>query len=130
MAIHLLPLAKLALMAGKAGTAKTAGAALVKPAAALAARKSVPHWLVNGALAGLVGFNLLFVFVLAHKRNVFQSPKTVGHACPHCRHFIDLNDIARHFHPRLVDREFIFSGKCPACQDVITIRDSSLKPLN
>ena len=129
MAIHLIPLAKLALMAGKAGTAKTAGAAMVRPAAALAARKSVPGWLVKGALAGLIGFKLLFVLVLAHKRHVFQSPKAVGHNCSHCGHFIDLNAIARRFQPRLVDREFIFSGKCPACGEVLAIRDSSLRPV-
>lgn len=127
MAIHLLPFAKLALMAGKAGAAKTTGAAMVKPAAALAARKSPPGWLVKGALAGLIGFKLLFIMVLAHKRNVFQSPKAVGHACPQCRYFIDLNDIARRFTPRLIDKEFIFSGKCPACGEVLAIRDSSLK---
>lgn len=129
MAIHLIPLAKLALMAGKAGTAKTAGAAMVRPAAALATRKSVPNWLVKGALAGLIGFNLLFVLVLAHKRHVFQSPQTVGRSCPHCGHFIDLNEIARRFQPRLVDKEFLFSGKCPACQEVLAIQDSSLKPV-
>ncbi len=128
MAVHLLPLAKLALMAGKAGTSKTAGATLAKQAAAISARGQTPGWLVKGALAGLIGFQLLFLLVLAYKRNVFKPPTQVGHACEHCRHFINLNEIARGFNARLVDKEFMFNGKCPSCNEVISIRDSSLKP--
>ncbi len=127
MAIHLLPLAKLALMAGKAGTSKTAGAALVKQAATISAGKQVPGWVVKGALAGLLGFKLLFLLVLAHKRNVFKSPAEVGSACPHCKHFVNLKILSRHFNPRLVDKEFIFSGTCPSCNEIIAIRDSHLK---
>ncbi|MEE4380224.1 MAG: hypothetical protein V2J55_22280 [Candidatus Competibacteraceae bacterium] len=127
MAIHLLPLAKLALMAGKTGTSKATGAAMVKQAASLSARKQVPGWLVKGALAGLIGFKLLFLLVLAHKRNVFKSPTQVGSACPHCGHFVNLNELSRAFHPRLVDKEFIFSGTCPSCSEILSIRDSSLK---
>ena len=126
MAIHLLPLAKLALMAGKAATSKSAGATMVQQAAALSARGKPPGWLVKGALAGLIGFKLLFLLVLAHTRNVFRSPTDVGHVCDRCGHFINLNAISRGFNPRLVDTEFIFSGKCPACGDVLAIRDSSL----
>ena len=127
MAIHLLPLAKLALMAGKAGTSKTTGAAMVKQAAAISSQKQIPGWVIKGALAGLIGFKLLFLLVLAHKRNVFTSPSKVGSACPHCKHFINLNEISRRFNPRLVDKEFIFSGTCPSCNEIIAIRDSRLK---
>ena len=127
MAIHLLPLAKLALMSGKAATSKTAGATLVRQAAILSARGKPPSWLVKGALAGLIGLKLLFVLVLAHKRNVFKSPAEVGHACGHCGHFINLNEITRGFNPRLVDKEFVFSGKCPACGEVLAVPDSKLK---
>ena len=127
MAIHLLPLAKLALMAGKSGTAKTAGAAMVRQAAAISSRGKMPGWLVKGALAGLAGFNLLFLMVLARKRNVFKSPTDVGSTCSHCGCFVNLNDIARAFHPRLIDKEFVFSGQCPACGEVLAIPDSSLK---
>ena len=130
MAIHLLPLAKLALMAGKAGTSKATGAAMVKQAAALSVHKQAPGWVIKGALAGLVGFNLLFLMVLAHKRNVFKSPTHVGSTCPHCKHFINLNELSRAFHPRLVDKEFIFSGTCPSCNEILSIRDSSLKPVS
>jgi hypothetical protein len=130
MAIHLLPLAKLALMAGKAGASKAAGAGMVKQAAALSARKPVPGWLVKGALAGLIGFNLLFLLVLAHRRNVFKSPTQVGSTCPHCRHFVNLNELSRTFRPRLVDKEFIFSGTCPSCNAIISIRDSRLKSIS
>jgi hypothetical protein len=128
MAIHLLPLAKLALMAGKAGTSKAAGTAVARQAASIAARGKPPGWLVKGALAGLIGFKLLFLLVLASKRNLFHSPAEVGHACDHCGHFVNLNEISRSFNPRLVDKEFIFSGKCPACGKVLAIRDSRLKP--
>lgn len=130
MAIHLLPLAKLALMAGKAGTSKTASAALVKQAASLSTRKQVPGWVVKGALAGLIGFKLLFLLVLAQKRNLFKSPSDVGGTCPRCRHFVNLNELSRAFHPRLVDKEFIFSGACPSCSEIISIRDSSLKSIS
>ncbi|BBO70855.1 hypothetical protein DSCA_47850 [Desulfosarcina alkanivorans] len=127
MAIHLLPLAKLALMAGKAGTSKTAGTAMVKQAASISTRGPMPGWLVKGALAGLIGFKLLFLLVLAHQRNLFQSPSRVGYACEHCRFFINLNEIARTFHARLVDKEFMFTGKCPGCSEIISIPDSALK---
>lgn len=127
MAIHLLPFAKLALMAGKAGTSKTAGASMIKQAALISTRGQVPGWLIKGALAGLIGFKLLFLLVLANKRNVFKSPTQVGYACTHCRHFINLNEISRGFNARLVDKEFMFSGKCPSCGEIITIPDSSLK---
>ena len=130
MAIHLLPLAKLALMAGKAGASKATGAAMVKQAASLSARKQVPGWLVKGALAGLIGFKLLFLLVLAHKRNVFKSPAKVGSTCPHCRYFINLNEISRTFHPRLVDKEFTFNGTCPSCKEILSIRDSGLKSIS
>ena len=128
MAIHLLPLAKLALMTGKAGTAKTAGAAMVKQAASISARGQAPGWLVKGALAGLLGFKLLLLLTLAHKRHVFRSPARVGCACKKCQYFINLNDISRGFNARLVDREFMFSGLCPSCHEIISIRDSALKP--
>lgn len=127
MAIHLIPLGKLALMAGKAGTSKAAGATMAKQAAAIAARGQAPGWLVKGALAGLIGFKLLFLLVLAHKRNVFKPPTKVGFTCGHCQHFINLNEISRHFTPKLVDREFMFTGKCPSCADILSIPDSSLK---
>jgi len=130
MAIHLLPLAKLALMAGKAGTSKATGAAMAKQAATVSARKQVPGWVVKGALAGLIGFNLLFLMVLAQKRNVFKSPTKVGSACPHCKHFINLNEISRAFTPRLIDKEFIFSGTCPSCNEIISIQDSHLKSVS
>ena len=127
MAIHLLPFAKLVLMAGKAGTSKTAGAAMVKQAASISTRGQAPGWLIKGALAGLIGFKLLFLLVLAHKRNVFKSPTQVGYTCNHCRHFINLNEISRGFHASLVDKEFIFSGKCPSCSEIVSIPDSQLK---
>ena len=128
MAIHLLPLAKLALMAGKTGTAKSAGAAMVRQAATISSRGKTPSWLIKGALAGLIGFKLLFLLVLAHKRNVFKSPTEVGSPCSRCGHFINLNEISRGFNPRLIDKEFVFSGKCPACGEVLAIADSALKP--
>ncbi len=81
-------------------------------------------------MAGLIGFKLLFLLVLAHHRNVFKSPTQVGSACPHCRHFVNLNEISRAFNPRLIDKEFIFSGTCPSCKAVISIRDSSLKSIS
>ena len=127
MAIHLLPLGKLALMAGKAGTSKTTGATIVKQAASISARGQTPGWLIKGVLAGLIGFKLLFLLVLAHKRNVFKSPTQVGYTCTHCRHFINLNEISRGFTARLVDKEFMFTGKCPSCDEIISIPDSSLK---
>lgn len=127
MALHLLPFAKLALMAGKAGTSKTAGATIVKQAASISARGPAPGWLIKGALAGLIGFKLLFLLVLAHKRNVFKSPTQVGYTCSHCRHFINLNEISRGFTARLIDKEFIFSGKCPSCREIVSIPDSRLK---
>lgn len=127
MAIHLLPLAKLALMTGKAGTAKASGAAIMKQAASISAQSQTPGWLVKGALAGLIGFKLLFLLVLAQKRNVFKSPTRVGVACTHCNHFINLNDISRGFNAKLADREFMFSGKCPSCNEILSIADSSLK---
>ena len=127
MAIHLLPLAKLATLAGKAGTSKTAGAAMVKQAAVLSSRGPAPGWVIKGALAGLIGFKLLFLLVLAHKRNVFKSPADVGSACTHCGHFVNLNALSRGFTPRLIDKEFVFSGKCPACGEIFAIPDSSLK---
>jgi hypothetical protein len=127
MAIHLLPLAKLALMAGKAGTSKTTGAAMVNQAATISARKQLPGWVVKGALAGLIGSKLLFLLVLANKRNLFASPSEVGSACPRCHYFINLNQISRLFNPRLVGKEFVFSGTCPSCNEIIAIRDSRLK---
>jgi hypothetical protein len=127
MAIHLLPLAKLALMTGKAGTSKAAGAAMVKQAGAISSRGPIPGWLVKGALAGLIGFKLLFLLVLANKRNLFKPPTQVGCPCNHCGHFINLNDVSRAFNAKLVDKEFMFTGKCPACNDILSIPDSSLK---
>ena len=127
MAIHLLPLAKLALMTGKTGAAKTTGTAIVKQAAAISAQAKTPGWLVKGALAGLIGFKLLFLLVLAHQRNVFKSPSQVGATCSQCGRFINLNDISRGFNARLADREFMFTGKCPSCTEILTIPDSSLK---
>ena len=126
MALHLIPLAKLALMTGNAGAAKAAPA-LAKQAAAISARGKTPTWLINGALAGLIGFNLLFLLVLAHKRKVFKAPTQVGAACTHCGHFIDLNAIARGFRARLADKEFMFTGKCPSCSHLLSIPDSQLK---
>lgn len=128
MALHFLPLAKLALMAGKAGSSKAAGSAIVKQAASISSRSALPGWLVKGALAGLIGFKLLLLIVLAQKRNIFRSPSEVGHACPQCGFFINLNDITRHFKASLVDKEFLFAGKCPACAKVVSLPDSSLKP--
>ncbi len=127
MAIHLLPLAKLALMTGKTGAAKTTGTALVKQAAAISAQAKTPGWLVKGALAGLLGFKLLFLLVLAQQRNVFKSPSQVGASCAHCGQFINLNEISRRFNAKLADREFMFTGKCPSCTEILTIPDSSLK---
>jgi hypothetical protein len=127
MAIHLLPLAKLSLMAAKSGAAKTTGATIVKQAAAISAQAKTPGWLVKGALAGLIGFKLLFLVVLAHKRNVFKSPSQVGTACSRCGQFINLNDISRSFNAKLADKEFTFTGKCPSCTEILTIPDSSLK---
>jgi hypothetical protein len=127
MAIHLLPLAKLALMAGKTGTTKAAGTTMARQATTIASRGQMPGWLVKSALAGLLGFQLLLLLVLAHKRNLFDSPAKVGHTCRHCGHFINLNAISRGFNARLVDREFMFTGKCPSCSEILTIRDSSLK---
>jgi hypothetical protein len=127
MAIHLLPFAKLALLAGKAGTSKSAGAALTKQAAAIAAGGKTPGWLVKGALAGLVGFKLLFLLVLAHQRNVFKPPTQVGAACKQCNHFVNLNELSRSFTAKLVDKEFMFTGKCPSCNAILSIPDSSLK---
>ena len=127
MAIHLLPLAKLALLAGKAGTAKTTGTAVAKQAAAIATQKQTPAWLVKGVLAGLIGFKLLFLLVLAHKRNIFKSPTLVGCACTSCGHFINLNEISRGFNARLTDREFVFTGKCPFCHAILSLPDSSIK---
>ena len=114
-------------MAGKAGTAKTAGATMVKQAAAISARGKTPAWLVKGALAGLIGFKLLFLLVLAHKRNVFKSPAQVGCACTRCDHFISLNEISRGFSAKLTDREFVFTGKCPSCDAILSLPDSSIK---
>ena len=127
MAIQFLPLAKLALMAGKAGAAKTTGTAMVKQAAAISARGQTPAWLVKGALAGLIGFKLLFLLVLAHKRNVFKPPTQVGCACNQCGQFINLNAISRGFSAKLTDREFVFTGKCPFCKSILSIPDSSIK---
>ena len=127
MAIHLLPLIKLALMAGKAGTAKTTAAAMAKPASTLAAHKQTPAWLVKGVLAGLIGFKLLFLLVLAHKRNVFKPPTQVGCACPQCGHFINVNEISRGFNAKLTDREFVFTGRCPSCAAIVSLPDSSVK---
>jgi hypothetical protein len=127
MAIHFLPLAKLALMAGKTGTAKATGTALSKQAAAIASRGPTPGWLIKGVLAGLIGFKLLFLLVLAHKRNLFKSPTRVGSACSHCAHFINLNELSRGFNAKLTGKEFVFTGKCPACGSILSIADSSLK---
>jgi hypothetical protein len=127
MAIHLLPFAKLALMAGKAGTSKAAATTLTKQAAAIAAPGRTPGWLIKGVLAGLIGFKLLFLLVLAHQRNLFKSPTQVGAACGHCNHFINLNEISRNFTAKLVDKEFMFTGKCPSCSEILSIPDSSLK---
>jgi hypothetical protein len=129
MAIHFLPLAKLALMAGKAGSSKAAGAAMTKQAAAISASGKTPGWLVKGALAGLIGFKLLFLLVLAHKRHVFKPPTEVGAACGQCGHFINLNALSRGFNPKLVDKEFVFTGKCPSCDAILSIPDSGLKPI-
>ena len=60
MAIHMLPLAKLALMAGKAGSSKTVSAAFAKQTAAMASQGQSPGWPIKGTLAGLIGFTLLF----------------------------------------------------------------------
>jgi hypothetical protein len=43
MAIHLLPLAKLALMAGKAGTSKSAGTTLARQAVAISTHGKTPR---------------------------------------------------------------------------------------
>ena len=126
MAIHLLPLAKLALMTGKSGTAKASASALAKQAAAISSHGQAPGWVVKGVLAGLIGFKLLFLLMLAHKRHVLKPPTSVGAACVHCGHFVNLNDISRSFNARLADREFIFSGKCPSCGQILSISDSSL----
>jgi hypothetical protein len=126
MAIHLLPLAKLALMTGKSGTAKSTASVITKQAAAIASRGQTPGWMIKGVLAGLIGFKLLFLLVLAHKRHVFKPPTSVGAACVHCGHFVNLNDISRTFNARLADKEFIFSGKCPTCSQILSISDSSL----
>ena len=127
MAVHLLPLAKLALMGAKAGTSKTAGVAIARQAATIAARGPTPGWLITGVLAGLLSFKLLFLTVLAHKRNLFKSPTQVGFTCASCRRFINLNEISRGFNAKLVKKEFMFIGKCPTCSAILSIPDSSLK---
>ena len=127
MAIHLLPLAKLALMTGKVASSKATGATMVKHAAAISARGQAPGWLIKGVLAGLVGFKLLFLLVLAHKRNLFKSPTQVGSTCRHCGHFINVNELSRSFNASLVDKEFRFTGKCPQCREILSIQDSALK---
>jgi hypothetical protein len=127
MAIHLLPLAKLAAMIGKAGSSKAATAALSQKAGLLAAKRQMPAWLISGVLAGLVGFKLLFLLVLARKRNLFAAPTRIGQACDNCGHFLDLNTISREFSAKLADREFVFTGKCPRCEAILAIKDSALK---
>jgi len=127
MAIHLLPLAKLAAMIGKAGSAKAATAALSQKAGVLAAKRTMPKWLITGVLAGLVGFKLLFLLVLARKRNLFAAPTRIGQPCDKCGHFLDLNTISRTFSAKLEDREFVFTGKCPQCEAILSIKDSALK---
>lgn len=127
MAFHLIPIAKLALMAGKAGSSKAAGTAVAKNVAAISAKKATPQWLIRGALAGLIGFKLLFLLVLAHKRNITKPPTRVGHFCPSCGHFINLNELSRQFTAQLRDREFVFSGKCSTCGEILAIKDSALK---
>ena len=127
MAIHLLPLAKLAAMIGKTGSAKAATAALSQKAGLLAAKRQMPKWLITGVLAGLVGFKLLFLLVLARKRNLFAAPTRIGQPCSECGHFLDLNIISREFTAKLQDREFVFTGKCPQCEAILSIKDSALK---
>jgi hypothetical protein len=127
MAIHLLPLAKLALMTGKAATSKATGASMAKQAAVISARGPAPGWLIKGVLAGLIGFKLLFLLVLAHRRNLFKPPTQVGTACTRCGYFINLNALSRTFNAALVDKEFRFTGKCPACHEILSIADSALK---
>ncbi len=127
MAIHLLPLAKLAAMIGKTGSAKAATAALSQKAGGLASKRQMPKWLVAGVLAGLVGFKLLFLLVLARKRNLFAAPTRIGQPCGQCGHFLDLNTISREFKAKLENREFVFTGKCPRCEAILSIKDSALK---
>lgn len=127
MAIHLLPLAKLAAMIGKAGSSKAATAALSQKAGLLAAKRQMPAWVVTGVLAGLVGFKLLFLLVLARKRHLFAPPTRIGQPCDRCGHFIDLNTISRDFSAKLEDREFVFTGKCPSCEAILSVKDSALR---
>ena len=127
MAIHLLPLAKLAAMVGKAGSSKAATAALSQKAGILAAKRTMPKWLITGVLAGLVGFKLLFLLVLARKRNLFAPPTQIGQPCDQCGHWLDLNTISRQFRAKLEAREFVFTGKCPQCDAILSIKDSKLK---
>ncbi len=51
----------------------------------MASRGQTPGWVVKGALTGLIGFKLLFLPVLAHKRNVFKSLAQVGYACAYSK---------------------------------------------
>lgn len=127
MALHLLPLAKLAAMIGKAGSSRAATAALSQKAGVLAAKRELPKWLIGGVLAGLVGFKLLFLLVLARKRNLFSAPARIGQPCEACGHFIDLNTISREFNAKLTGREFVFTGRCPHCDAILSIKDSALK---
>ncbi|MDJ0781451.1 MAG: hypothetical protein QNJ22_05735 [Desulfosarcinaceae bacterium] len=127
MAIHLLPFAKLAALIGKAGSSKAATAALSQKAGLLAAKRTLPTWLITGVLAGLVGFKLLFLLVLARKRNLFAAPTRIGRPCDACGHWLDLNTISRQFTAKLQEREFVFTGKCPQCEAILSIKDSALK---
>ncbi|MEJ2641928.1 MAG: hypothetical protein P8010_20375 [Desulfosarcinaceae bacterium] len=127
MALHLLPLAKLAAMIGKAGSGRAATAALSQKAGVLAGKREPPKWLIAGVLAGLVGFKLLFLLVLARRRNLFSAPARVGQPCNQCGHFLDLNTISREFNAKLAGREFVFTGRCPQCGAILSIRDSALK---
>ena len=65
MAIHPLHLAKLPMLAGKAGISKTAGATLARQAKAISARCRAPSGRVKGVLAGLIGFHLALIMLMA-----------------------------------------------------------------
>ena len=93
----------------------------------LAVKRTMPKWLVTGVLAGLVGFKLLFLLVLARKRNLFAAPTRIGQPCGKCGHFLDLNTVSKTFSAKLQDREFVFTGKCPQCESILSFKDSAMK---
>ncbi|PIE64267.1 MAG: hypothetical protein CSA26_08925 [Desulfobacterales bacterium] len=58
-----------------------------------------------------------------------QLSTRIGSACSHCGHFINLNELSRTFSASLVDKGFKFTGKCPACEENLSIRAFPEKPV-